>query len=99
MSISRKSYSDKVAPEIRDITLWELPITKLGIKKDESFIWDFEREGENGDFNLKIRWKSLHYGYQDRNEHVWLYASGSRRISASGTPSCFRSIYRRLATR
>jgi hypothetical protein len=61
----------KVVPRIREISL-STPITRLGIKNGDSFSWDFDREGENGDFNLKIRWKSLHYGYQNRNEQVWL---------------------------
>ena len=40
--------------------------------KMRSFSWDFEREGDNCDFNLRIRWKSLQYGYQARNQNVWL---------------------------
>jgi len=61
----------KVIPRIKEVSL-STPITRLGIKKDDNFSWDFDREGENSDFNLKIRWKSLHYGYQNRNEQVWL---------------------------
>jgi hypothetical protein len=61
----------KVVPRIREISL-STPITRLGIKNGDSFSWDFDREGEKGDFTLKIRWKSLHYGYQNRNEQVWL---------------------------
>ena len=61
----------KVVPRIRENSL-STPITRLGIKNGDSFSWDFDREGKNGDFNLKIKWKSLQYGYQNRNEQVWL---------------------------
>jgi hypothetical protein len=63
--------TDKVAPEVK-IAAMGTAVTKLGIKKDSDFSWEFEREGDNCDFNLKIRWKSLHYGYQNRNEQAWL---------------------------
>jgi hypothetical protein len=62
--------AQKVAPEVK-IAAMGTAVTKLGIKKDADFIWDFERD-DDGDFNLKIRWKSLHYGYQARNQNVWL---------------------------
>jgi hypothetical protein len=62
--------TDKVAPEVK-IAAMGTAVTKLGIKKDADFIWDFERE-DDGDFNLRIRWKSLQYGYQARNQNVWL---------------------------
>jgi hypothetical protein len=61
----------KVAPRIKrvsDLTT----ITKLGIRKDSNFSWEYELENGNSDFNLKIKWKSLQYGYQNRNEQVWL---------------------------
>jgi len=61
----------KVVPRIREASL-ETQITNLGIKKDIDFSWDFQRENDRGDFTLKIRWKSLHYGYQNQNEQVWL---------------------------
>jgi hypothetical protein len=61
----------KVVPRVKrvsDLTT----ITKLGIKKDDSFSWEYDRENGNSAFNLKIQWKSLEYGYQNRNEQVWL---------------------------
>jgi hypothetical protein len=61
----------KVVPRVKrvsDLTT----ITKLGIKKDSNFSWEYEREEESNNFNLKIKWQSLHYGYQNRNEQVWL---------------------------
>jgi hypothetical protein len=66
----REIIVEKVAPEVK-IAAMGTAVTKLGIKKDADFIWDFERE-DDGDFNLRIRWKSLQYGYQARNEQVWL---------------------------
>jgi hypothetical protein len=60
----------KVAPRVKKASL-QTAITKLGIRKDDNFSWEYDHE-ENGDFNLKIKWKSLQYGYQDRNEQVWL---------------------------
>ena len=66
----REIISDKVAPGVK-IASYRTVIAKLGIRKDADFSWDFERE-EDSDFNLKIRWKSLHYGYQGRNQNVWL---------------------------
>jgi hypothetical protein len=61
----------KVIPRIREVSLAS-QVTRLGIRSDDSFSWDFDREFENGDFNLKIKWKSLRYGYQERNEQIWL---------------------------
>jgi hypothetical protein len=66
----RGIIADKVAPGVK-IASYRTVITKLGIRKDAEFSWDFEKEDDN-DFNLKIRWKSLHYGYQARNQNVWL---------------------------
>jgi hypothetical protein len=66
----REIIAEKVAPEVK-IAAMGTAVTKLGIKKDADFIWDFEREDDN-DFNLKIRWKSLQYGYQARNQNTWL---------------------------
>ena len=63
--------ADKVAPEVK-IASYGTFITKLGIRKDGDFGWEFGREGESSDFNLRIRWKSLRYGYQARNQNVWL---------------------------
>ena len=63
--------AEKVTPEVK-IAAMGTAVTKLGIKKDADFSWEFERESENGDFNLKIKWKSLHYGYQERNQNAWL---------------------------
>jgi len=66
----QSTVADKVAPGVK-IASYRTVITKLGIRKDAEFSWDFEKEDDN-DFNLKIRWKSLHYGYQARNQNVWL---------------------------
>ena len=67
----REIIADKVAPEVK-IAAIGTAVTKLGIKKDADFNWEFERESENGDFNLRIKWKSLHYEYRGRNQSVWL---------------------------
>ena len=61
----------KVVPRIKRVSNLTA-ITKLGIKKDDSFSWEYDRDGENSDFNLKIKWKSMNYGYQNRNEQIWL---------------------------
>ena len=61
----------KVIPGVKEVSL-STPITKPGIKKDDNFSWEYDDEGRNCDFSLKIRWKSLQYGYQNRNEQVWL---------------------------
>lgn len=61
----------EVAPGVK-AAAYESAIDKLGIKKDMDFRWEFERPDDSDDFSLKIRWKSLHYGYQDRNRNVWL---------------------------
>jgi hypothetical protein len=66
----RGIIADKVAPGVK-IASFRSVITKLGIRRDADFSWDFEREDDT-DFNLKIRWKTLHYGYQGRNQNVWL---------------------------
>jgi hypothetical protein len=80
----REIISDKVAPGVK-IASYRTAITKLGIRKDADFNWDFEREDDN-DFNLKIRWKSLHYGYQGRNQNVWL-------MNQEATNFCVRDAF------
>ena len=80
----RGIITDKVAPAVK-IASYRTVITKLGIRKDADFSWDFEREDDN-DFNLKIRWKSLHYGYQRRNQNVWL-------MNQEATDFCVRDAF------
>ena len=71
----REIIADKVAPGVKIASLPDF-ITKLGIRKDADFNWDFERE-DDSDFNLKIRWKSLHYGYQVQESECVDNESGS----------------------
>jgi hypothetical protein len=80
----RGIIADKVAPGVK-IASYRTAITKLGIRKDADFSWDFEREDDT-DFNLKIRWKSLHYGYQRRNQNVWL-------MNQEATNFCVRDAF------
>jgi hypothetical protein len=80
----REIISDKVAPGVK-IASYRTSITKLGIRKDADFNWDFERE-DDSDFNLKIRWKSLHYGYQGRNQNVWI-------MNQEATNFCVRDAF------
>ncbi len=61
----------KVVPGIKAVA-GTPTLTHLGIKNDEDFSWEYERTPEDNDFHLSIKWKSLHYGYQVRNENVWL---------------------------
>jgi len=61
----------EVAPGVK-AAAFESTINKLGIRKDVDSGWEFERPDDSDDFSLKIRWKSLHYAYQDRNRNVWL---------------------------
>jgi hypothetical protein len=58
-------------PRIRGVS-FATPVTRLGIKQGNNFSWDFECENGNSDFNLRVTWKSLQYGYQNRNDQVWL---------------------------
>jgi len=62
----------EVAPVVK-AAAYGSSISKLGIKKDADFRWEFERQDDDDDdFRLTIRWKSLHYAFQDRNLNVWL---------------------------
>jgi hypothetical protein len=63
--------TDKVGPEVKTVSA-KSDMTKLGIRKDDGLSWEFDREGVSNDFSLIIRWKSLHYGYQSRNQNAWL---------------------------
>ena len=63
--------TDKVGPEVKTVSA-KSDMTKLGIRKDDGLSWEFDREGVSYDFSLIIRWKSLHYGYQSRNQNSWL---------------------------
>jgi hypothetical protein len=80
----RENITDKVAPGVK-IASYRTSITKLGIRKDADFNWDFERE-DDSDFNLRIRWKSIHYGYQGRNQNVWL-------MNQEATNFCVRDAF------
>jgi hypothetical protein len=63
--------TDKVGPAVKTVSA-KTDLTKLGIRKDGGLSWEFDREGVSNDFSLIIRWKSLHYGYQSRNQNAWL---------------------------
>jgi hypothetical protein len=63
--------TDKVGPEVKTVSA-KSDMTKLGFRKDDGLSWEFDREGVGNDFSLIIRWKSLHYGYQSRNQNAWL---------------------------
>ena len=80
----REIIAEKVAPGVK-IASYRTAITKLGIRKDADFNWDFEREDDT-DFKLRIRWKSIHYGYQARNQNVWL-------MNQEATNFCVRDAF------
>jgi hypothetical protein len=68
----RETILMKVVPRIRTASA-TTHLTKLGIRQDDNFSWEYERDDNNNiSFNLKLKWRSLQYGYQDHNEHVWL---------------------------
>ena len=68
----RETILMKVVPKIR-MASSSTHLTKLGMRKDDNFSWEYERDDYNNiSFNLKIIWRSLQYQYQHRNERVWL---------------------------
>jgi hypothetical protein len=65
----RETLLSEVMPGIRrDSKMTH--ITKLGIKVDNNFTWEFENDDE--DFNLDLTWKSLRYRFTGRTVSVSL---------------------------
>jgi hypothetical protein len=65
----RETLLSEVMPGIRrDSKMTH--ITKLGIKVDNNFTWEFENDNE--DFNLDLTWKSLRYRFTGRTVSVSL---------------------------
>lgn len=65
----RETILSEVMPGIRrDSKMTN--ITKLGIKVDNNFTWEFENDDE--DFNLDLTWKSLRYRFTGRTGSVSL---------------------------
>jgi hypothetical protein len=64
----------KVVPRVRmaSYTITARVLTNLGMRKDDNFSWEYEQDDQHGCFNLQIKWRSLQYGYQDHDEHMWL---------------------------
>ena len=56
-------------PEVKKAALMT-SITKLGIKVDINFTWEFENNDE--DINLDLTWKSLRYRFTGRTGSVSL---------------------------
>jgi hypothetical protein len=65
----RETILSVVMPEVRRVSR-ATAITKLGIKVDNNFTWEFENDDEN--FNLDLTWKSLRYRFTGRTGSVSL---------------------------
>jgi hypothetical protein len=65
----RETILSEVMPEVKKAARMT-SITKLGIKVDNNFTWEFENDDE--DFNLDLTWKSLRYRFTGRTGSVSL---------------------------